>query len=91
MTTTRTITTETPWLRLALEEKDWAEEEATDLQRWLEQMLLIRRFEEKILELHGLGLVHGPARPPGSAHHSPAAWRRSAAWPAPGDGRDGCR
>src|SRR3546814_9363450 len=27
----------------------------------LEQLFVIRRFEEKILELHGLGLVHGPA------------------------------
>src|SRR5262245_38148934 len=27
----------------------------------LEQLLLIRCFEEKILELHGLGLIHGPA------------------------------
>ena len=27
----------------------------------MEQLLLIRRFEEKILELHGQGLVHGPA------------------------------
>ncbi|NKC31179.1 MFS transporter [Roseomonas sp. BU-1] len=27
----------------------------------MEQLLLIRRFEEKILELHGAGLIHGPA------------------------------
>ena len=61
MTTTRTITTDTPWLRLDLEEADWRAEDPTALAGWLEQMLLIRRFEEKILELHGLGLVHGPA------------------------------
>ena len=61
MTTTRTITTDTPWLRLDLEEADWRAEDPKALAGWLEQMLLIRRFEEKILELHGLGLVHGPA------------------------------
>jgi 2-oxoisovalerate dehydrogenase E1 component len=61
MTTTRPITTDTPWLRLDLEEADWRAEDPAALAGWLEQMLLIRRFEEKILELHGLGLVHGPA------------------------------
>ena len=44
-----------------LEEADWRAEDPKALAGWLEQMLLIRRFEEKILELHGLGLVHGPA------------------------------
>ncbi|HXQ41168.1 MAG TPA: thiamine pyrophosphate-dependent enzyme [Candidatus Udaeobacter sp.] len=61
MTTTRKIATDTPWFRLDLEDADWTAEEPKDLQRWMEQMLLIRRFEEKILELHGLGLIHGPA------------------------------
>ncbi len=61
MSVTRKIVTETPWLRLELEEKDWTADEPAALAGWLEQMLLIRRFEEKILELHGAGLIHGPA------------------------------
>jgi 2-oxoisovalerate dehydrogenase E1 component len=61
MTTTRKIATDTPWLRLELEDGDWKEENPRDLARWLEQLLLIRRFEEKIQELHALGLIHGPA------------------------------
>ncbi|KAA2212968.1 alpha-ketoacid dehydrogenase subunit alpha/beta [Teichococcus oryzae] len=55
------ISTETPWFRLESDESDWAAENPADLARWMEQLLLIRRFEEKILDLHGQGLIHGPA------------------------------
>jgi 2-oxoisovalerate dehydrogenase E1 component len=61
MARSETISTDTPWLRLDIEAADWRAEDPAALATWLEQMLLIRRFEEKILELHGLGLVHGPA------------------------------
>ena len=61
MATTQKISTDTPWFRLDLQDADWTAEDPKDLQRWMEQMLLIRRFEEKILDLHGLGLIHGPA------------------------------
>ena len=61
MITSRTISTDTPWLRLNLEEADWRAEDPKALAGWLEQMLLIRRFEEKILDLHSAGLIHGPA------------------------------
>ena len=61
MTTTSPISTDTPWLRLDLEEADWRAEDPKALAGWLEQMLLIRRFEEKILDLHSAGLIHGPA------------------------------
>src|SRR5262249_11540866 len=57
----REIRTDTPWFRLELEDDDWRQEDPKKLSRWLEQLLLIRRFEEKIQELHGLGLIHGPA------------------------------
>lgn len=50
-----------PWVRLELEEADWREEHAQDLIHWYGQMLLIRRFEEKLLELEKAGLIHGPA------------------------------
>src|SRR5215475_11216764 len=61
MARTQTLATDTPWLRLDLDESDWRAESPEALAGWLEQMLLIRRFEEKILELHALGLIHGPA------------------------------
>ena len=55
------ITSDTPWLRLKVGPADLAGEDPALLVRMLEQLLLIRSFEEKILELHGLGLIHGPA------------------------------
>jgi len=55
------IASTTPWVRLEAQEADWRAEPAHRHARWLEQLLLIRRFEEKVLELHGLGLIHGPA------------------------------
>ncbi|MCA0344483.1 MAG: MFS transporter, partial [Proteobacteria bacterium] len=50
-----------PWFRLELDEADWSEEQAKDLVHWYGQMLLIRRFEEKLLDLEKAGLIHGPA------------------------------
>src|SRR5579872_2693649 len=61
MPSVKPITTETPWYRLEVGDADWKKEEAALLVRMYEQLLLIRRFEEKLLELHGLGLIHGPA------------------------------
>ena len=49
------------WVRLELDEADWGEEQARDLVHWYGQMLLIRRFEEKLLDLEKAGLIHGPA------------------------------
>lgn len=50
-----------PWFRLELELADWQSEAARDLVHWCGQMMLIRRFEEKLLELEKAGLIHGPA------------------------------
>ena len=61
MTARRLLKTRTPWFRLEVTESDWQSESPDDLVRWLEQILLIRRFEEAILDLAGQGLVHGPA------------------------------
>ena len=55
------IATDVPWVRLEAAEEDWAQEDQANLARWMEQLLIIRRFEERILELHGDGLIHGPA------------------------------
>lgn len=53
--------TQTPWWRL---EKTSADVEAiprTELVRLLEQLILIRRFEERLLKLSVAGILHGPA------------------------------
>jgi 2-oxoisovalerate dehydrogenase E1 component len=61
MARTERIATEQPWIRLGVDDADWRAEDAGALARMLEQILIIRRFEEKVLELHGAGLIHGPA------------------------------
>lgn len=50
-----------PWFRLTTDEQDWLAEDAAHLVHWYGQMLLIRRFEEKLLDLEKGGLIHGPA------------------------------
>ena len=52
---------ETQWSRLDLTAADWKKEDADTMARLLEQLLVIRRFEEKILELKAEDMVHGPA------------------------------
>lgn len=61
MPTLEPLTSETPWHRLAASEADWKDEDPLVLARLLEQLLLIRRFEERILDLFKAGCVHGPA------------------------------
>lgn len=51
---------EVPWGRLKAHKKDWQAIPAADHRRMLEQLFLIRRFEEKLLELKAEDLVHGP-------------------------------
>ena len=55
------LTPMAPWFRLACDLSDWQAERPADLIHWYAQMLLIRRFEEKLLELEKSGLIHGPA------------------------------
>lgn len=50
-----------PWFRLEQDGTGWSGEAPRDLVHWFGQMLLIRRFEEKLLELEKAGLIHGPA------------------------------
>jgi len=40
-----------PWYRIELDESDWSALPAQELVRLYSQMKLIRRFEEKILDL----------------------------------------
>lgn len=55
------LTPSAPWFRLTTDESDWQGEDAAKLVHWYGQMLLVRRFEEKLLDLEKGGLIHGPA------------------------------
>ena len=50
-----------PWVSLATDSAAWAAADPGLLDSMLTSMVLIRAFEEKVLELAGQGLVHGPA------------------------------
>ena len=50
-----------PWVSLATDSAAWAAADPGLLDSMLTSMALIRAFEEKVLELAGQGLVHGPA------------------------------
>jgi len=50
-----------PWISLAADESDWRNTPASELRRIFEQILIIRRFEENLLEFSSGGLLHGPA------------------------------
>lgn len=52
---------ETLWIELETSMADWKSTDPDKLVQWYCQMLLVRRFEEKLLELDKLGLIHGPA------------------------------
>lgn len=55
------LTSETPWFRVEATDEDWKQEDPVLLARMLEQLFVIRNFEERILELFKSGCVHGPA------------------------------
>ena len=55
------LKTETPWWRLTVADEDVRAIEPARLLVILEQLFLIRRFEEKLLELSVAGILHGPA------------------------------
>lgn len=46
--------------KLTVQEDDWQAESRAHLLAMAQQMMLIRRFEERLLELKNEGLVHGP-------------------------------
>lgn len=49
------------WTELVVTEADWDAAQPQLLTAMLSQLVLIRTFEESVLELAGAGLVHGPA------------------------------
>lgn len=56
-----TLVPSSPWVALTTTPEDWNKADPTLLSSMLSSMVLIRSFEEKVLELAGQGLVHGPA------------------------------
>jgi len=50
-----------PWIQLDAEEADWDAAPAGLLTDMFTQLVLIRTFEEQVLEMAAGGLVHGPA------------------------------
>jgi 2-oxoisovalerate dehydrogenase E1 component len=61
VTTVHQLLPAAPWVRLDASGSDWEEADPQLLRTMLVQLRLIRAFEEKVLELAGQGLVHGPA------------------------------
>ncbi len=55
------LRTDTPWLRIEATAGDWAATTRTQHLRMYEQLLLVRRFEERLLALKSEELLHGPA------------------------------
>jgi 2-oxoisovalerate dehydrogenase E1 component len=49
-----------PLINFRVTEQDWASEQPDDLLWMLQQILLIRRFEEELLALKDKNLIHGP-------------------------------
>jgi 2-oxoisovalerate dehydrogenase E1 component len=50
-----------PWVELSATTEDWDAASPDLLTTMLSQLVLIRTFEEYVLELAGAGLIHGPA------------------------------
>jgi 2-oxoisovalerate dehydrogenase E1 component len=61
MTTRTRLEAASPWVHLEATTEDWDEADPELLTTMLAQLVLIRTFEEFVLELAGAGLVHGPA------------------------------
>ena len=61
MTTHRKLVPASPWVRLTATRADWDAAPPGLLTAMLHELLLIRSFEEQVLELAPAGLVHGPA------------------------------
>lgn len=55
------LKTKTPWSRLEIKDTDLRSIDKRELTVMLEQLILIRHFEEKLLKLSVAGILHGPA------------------------------
>jgi 2-oxoisovalerate dehydrogenase E1 component len=61
MTESRRLEPDAPWTQLVTTEADWDAADPALLTAMLSQLLLIRTFEEFVLQLAAEGLIHGPA------------------------------
>ncbi|MDX6229525.1 MAG: 2-oxoisovalerate dehydrogenase component [Frankiales bacterium] len=61
MTEHRQLQPASAWIELVATQEDWDTAEPALLTAMLHQLVLIRSFEEYVLELAAAGLVHGPA------------------------------
>jgi 2-oxoisovalerate dehydrogenase E1 component len=61
MPTYKKLSPSAPWKELTATAADWSNADPQLLGAMLTSMHFIRAFEEKVLELAGMGLVHGPA------------------------------
>ncbi|MQA61555.1 MAG: MFS transporter [Actinophytocola sp.] len=61
MTEHNRLAASSPWVELVATTEDWHEAAGELLQTMLSQLVLIRAFEEYVLELAAAGLIHGPA------------------------------
>jgi len=57
----RSLQPAAPWVELSTTTEDWDAADPRLLRTMLAQLLMIRTFEELVLELAAAGLVHGPA------------------------------
>ena len=53
--------TDVPWTAVTATDADWADADPALLRTMHAQLVLVRTFEEQVLDLAGNGLVHGPA------------------------------
>ncbi len=61
MTSRNRLEPASPWVELVTTTEDWDAAQPELLRTMLAQLVLIRTFEEYVLELAGAGLIHGPA------------------------------
>jgi 2-oxoisovalerate dehydrogenase E1 component len=61
MATQQPLVAHVPWTQLAATDDDWDAADPDLLRAIFSQLVLVRAFEEYVLELAGAGLVHGPA------------------------------
>jgi 2-oxoisovalerate dehydrogenase E1 component len=61
MSTHKNLRPEVPWVEIKTTDKDWDAAAPELLKTILAELVLIRVFEEYVLELAASGLVHGPA------------------------------
>ena len=61
MSKTKRLEPLVPWVQIVTTESDWDAADPGLLTSMFSQLVLIRTFEEYVLELAGEGLIHGPA------------------------------